>query len=93
MVQIIQQIWIEENAPAEMVQGILVMLHKGNGKSKEDLKSYRPVTLLPHCFKVYTNLIMRRMVKMLQRVGQRNANKKLNGGDICDGKRAGAWKT
>ena len=35
MVQIIQQIWIEENAPTEVVQGILVMLHKGGGKSKK----------------------------------------------------------
>ena len=34
------------------------MLHKGGGKLKEDLKSYRPVTLLPHCFQIYTNLIM-----------------------------------
>ena len=49
MVQIIQKIWAEESLPAQMVQGALVMLHKGGGKSKEDLKAYRPVILLPHC--------------------------------------------
>jgi hypothetical protein len=37
MVQIVQQIWAEESLPAQMVQGALVMLHKGGGKSKEDL--------------------------------------------------------
>ena len=82
MVQIIQQIWAEESLPAQMVQGALVMLHKGGGKSKEDLKAYRPVILLPHCLKCYTNLIMRRMVKHLQQIGRKNASLGVDGGDI-----------
>ena len=48
------------------------------------------VTLLPHLFKVYTNLIMRRMVKILQRIGQRNARSGWTGGDINRGKTVGA---
>eukprot|EP01043_Picozoa_sp_COSAG02_P035311 COSAG02_NODE_2520_length_8610_cov_4.542474_7_plen_176_part_00 len=50
LVRIIQQIWIEEHLPPEMVQGALIMLFKGGGKKKDDPASYRPVILLPHAF-------------------------------------------
>jgi hypothetical protein len=73
-----------------LLQGALVMLRKGGGKSKEDLKAYRPVILLPHCLKCYTNLIMRRMVKHLQQIGRKNASLGVDGGDIVGEKTAGA---
>ena len=43
---LVQQVWIEENLPVQMVQGVLVMLHKGAGKSKEDLLALDCMLLL-----------------------------------------------
>ena len=53
--------WDSERVPDEWKKAIIVPIHKK--KDKMDCNNYRGVSILCHCSKVYSNILLRRMRK------------------------------
>lgn len=47
MANLMMKMWQEGLFPRVWKSGVVKLLKKGDNKPKEDIKSYRPVTLLP----------------------------------------------
>jgi hypothetical protein len=49
--------------PKDWTSGVIVLLHKKG--DRRDLKNYRPITLLPHLYKLFTRIICNRISRTL----------------------------
>lgn len=56
--------------PKPWKTGIVRYIYKGNGKDPQDVKSYRPLTLLPAIGKIYEKIINRRIIVNLETRGK-----------------------
>jgi len=54
-----------EKIPTGWKRGLLIPIYKGNGKSKHDTDSYRPVTLLPTLYKLFEKIVDDRLRSFL----------------------------
>src|SRR6476661_3515325 len=59
--QLCQSMWDSERVPDEWKKAIIVPIHKK--KDKMDCNKYRGVSILSHCSKVYSNILLRKMRK------------------------------
>ena len=52
-------------APSTWVEGVLSVLYKGKGEA-DQLKNYRPLTIMNVDYKIFTEILMRRLLKALE---------------------------
>ena len=55
--------------PSQLKEGLLITLHKGRGKPKDNVNSYRGITLLPAISKLLEKCIYNRMKQYLEDTG------------------------
>lgn len=51
------------NIPVEWKEAMVIILHKKGPKN--EMKNYRPITLLSHCYKIFTKCLQRRITRDL----------------------------
>ncbi|MEW8546047.1 MAG: reverse transcriptase family protein [Candidatus Thiodiazotropha sp.] len=54
-----------EMVPESWKKGLIIPIYKGQRKSRSDINSYRPVTLLPVFYKVYEKILQSRIINYL----------------------------
>ena len=59
---LIKKIWVREDTPAAMVQGLFVHIFKNKG-SQDDMTKYRCICLLNHAFKVMSAYLLLRTLR------------------------------
>jgi hypothetical protein len=52
-----------EEIPMEWKQSTIILLHKKG--TKDDINNYRPISLLPNLYRLFTKIITKRMTKIL----------------------------
>ena len=57
------QILTERKIPKEWKEAKVILLHKKG--DKEDIKNYRPISLLSHPYKIFTRILQTRMKRVL----------------------------
>lgn len=67
MVELIKKIWSGEGIPEDWKTGIIVPLHKKGDINQA--KNYRGITLLSTAYKIYTEVLRRRLVKEVEEKG------------------------
>ena len=56
--------WVTEEIPDEFTLADMQMLYKK--KNKDDRKNYRALGLLNHCYKVFTMVLLLRMLSFIE---------------------------
>jgi hypothetical protein len=62
---IVKRAWREEDIPAEMVEGLFIMLYKNKG-SPDDMSKYRAICLLNHSYKLLSSYLLMRLLKEVE---------------------------
>ena len=66
--QVLNEIHEKGIIPDEIKNGIITLVHKKN--KKEDLRNYRPISLLNTDLKIYTKILANRLKPLLQKILQ-----------------------
>ena len=67
--ELFNQVWEEERVPIMWNECRVTLLHKGGYKSKNELKSYRPIALVNTVGKVFNAVLNERLCKWMERAG------------------------
>ena len=70
LTRVVNAAWKGAKLPQQWLTGVVCLIHKGTkGGPREELSSYRPITLLEVPYKVYTALINRRLMRLMEDEG------------------------
>jgi len=59
LMQVLRGIWISEKIPSSFAEGMMLMFFKKGDKN--NMGNYRPICLLPHAFKIFTSMLLRKI--------------------------------
>ena len=69
MTDLFNRVWEEERVPRVWNECRVTLLHKGGHKSKQELKNYRPISLMNTVGKVFSAVLNERLCAWIERVG------------------------
>ena len=77
MTELFNRVWEEERVPREWNESRVTLLHKGGYKRKDELKNYRPISLVNTVGKIFSAVLNERLRKWIE--GHRVLGEEQNG--------------